>query len=73
MKEHALILIWRQWEIWAAAIITISFINDISIRIYAGTAKELVFGGKTLIIFLCLMSISLIIHRSESCQGFVCV
>lgn len=39
MKEHAVILIWRQSEIWAAAIITISFINDISIGIYAGTAK----------------------------------
>lgn len=33
MKEHAVILIWRQSEIWAAAIIIISFINDISIRI----------------------------------------
>lgn len=47
MKENAAIIIWRQSEIWAADIITISFINDINIAVFAGTAKGLVFGGKT--------------------------
>lgn len=62
MKEHAVILIWRQSEIRASAIITISFINDINIRIFPQTGR--------LIIFLFLMLISLIIHNLQVLPGF---
>lgn len=68
MKEHAVILIWRQLEIWAAAIKTISFINDINFGIFAGTAKEL--GSEVRCTMpLCNMSILLITCNQSVLSG----